>query len=77
KGHQPAREKKKQEKGGQFYKSVWRWHLYAGVLVAPLLVLLAITGSVYLFKAEIENVLYADYYEVQAQEERVAVTEQL
>lgn len=73
----PAAEKTKQAKGGQFYKSVWRWHLYAGVLFAPLLVLLAITGSVYLFKAEIENVLYADYYEVQSQEERVAVSEQL
>ncbi|MBU9674456.1 PepSY domain-containing protein [Planococcus sp. CP5-4] len=69
--------KTKQAKGGQFYKSVWRWHLYAGVVFAPLLVLLAITGSVYLFKAEIENVLYADYYEVQAQEERVAISEQL
>lgn len=73
----PAAEKTKQAKGGQFYKSVWRWHLYAGVLFAPLLVLLAITGSVYLFKAEIESVLYADYYEVQAQEERVSVSEQL
>lgn len=67
----------KKQKGNRFYKTVWRWHLYAGVIFAPLLVLLAITGSVYLFKAEIENVLYQDYYEVSAQGERVAVSEQL
>lgn len=65
------------QKGNAFHKTVWRWHLYAGILFAPLLVLLAITGSVYLFKAEIENVLYQDYYEVPAQGERVAVSEQI
>ena len=63
--------------GNQFYKTVWRWHLYAGVIFAPLLVLLAITGSVYLFKAEIENVIYQDYYEVANQGGKVAVSEQL
>lgn len=65
------------QKGNAFHKTVWRWHLYAGLLFAPLLVLLAVTGSVYLFKAEIENVLYQDYYEVPAQGERVAVSEQI
>lgn len=59
------------------YKTIWRWHLYAGVLFAPLLVLLAVTGSVYLFKAEIEEMLYQDYYQVDPQEEKVAVFEQL
>lgn len=67
----------KKDKGSQFYKTVWRWHLYAGIIFAPLLVLLAITGSVYLFKAEIENVLYQEYYEVPVQGERVAASDQL
>lgn len=70
-------EKPNNPQGNQFYKTVWRWHLYAGVIFAPLLVLLAITGSVYLFKAEIENVLYQDYYEVENQGDKVAVSEQL
>jgi len=59
------------------YKTIWRWHLYAGVLFAPLLVLLAVTGSIYLFKAEIEEVIYQDYYQVDPQEEKTTVSEQL
>lgn len=65
------------KKDNRFYKIVWRWHLYAGIIFAPLLVLLAITGSVYLFKAEIEDVLYQEYYVVEPQEERVAASAQL
>ena len=67
----------KKSVNGRFYKTMWRWHLYAGIIFAPLLVLLAITGSIYLFKAEIEEVLYKDYYQVSPQDERAAVTEQL
>lgn len=36
------------------YRTIWRWHFYAGVLVIPLLVLLACTGAVYLFKPQID-----------------------
>lgn len=59
------------------YKTMWRWHFYAGIIFAPLLVLLAVTGSIYLFKAEIEEVLYEDFYQVSPQEEKVTVTDQL
>ncbi len=31
------------------YKSVWRWHFYAGIIFAPFLIILAVTGSIYLF----------------------------
>jgi uncharacterized iron-regulated membrane protein len=40
------------------YRAVWRWHFYAGLLVLPVLMLMALTGSVYLFKAEIEDAVY-------------------
>lgn len=33
---------------------VWRWHFYAGVITLPFLVLLAITGMIYLFADEID-----------------------
>ncbi len=36
------------------YRTIWRWHFYAGVLVIPLVVLLACTGAVYLFKPQID-----------------------
>jgi uncharacterized iron-regulated membrane protein len=28
-----------------FYNLAWRWHFYAGLFVAPFMVLLALTGS--------------------------------
>lgn len=41
-----------------FYRAVWRWHFYAGLLVLPTLALLAITGGLYLFDEELNGVLY-------------------
>ncbi len=46
------------------YPAIWRWHFYAGIVIAPLLLVLAVTGGGYLFKHDIEDTLYADYYEV-------------
>jgi uncharacterized iron-regulated membrane protein len=43
----------------RLYSAVWRWHFYAGLLTLPVLSLLAVTGSLYLFKDEITNVVYA------------------
>ena len=42
------------------YASVWRWHFYAGLIFAPFLIILAFSGSVYLFKPQIEGYLYKD-----------------
>jgi uncharacterized iron-regulated membrane protein len=46
---------------GSFYQAVWRWHFYAGLFVLPLLVWLAVTGALYLYKPEIERTLYRDW----------------
>lgn len=49
------------------YRAVWRWHFYAGILVIPFLILLAITGGLYLFHSEIENAWYHDLKYVQTE----------
>ncbi|WP_431262767.1 PepSY-associated TM helix domain-containing protein [Roseateles chitinivorans] len=36
------------------YRRVWRWHFYAGLLCLPILVLMAVTGALYLYKDAIE-----------------------
>lgn len=46
------------------YRLVWRWHFYAGVVVMPFLLLLALTGGLYLFKDEIDQALYRDLIRV-------------
>ncbi|MEO1656457.1 MAG: PepSY domain-containing protein [Pseudomonadota bacterium] len=33
---------------------VWRWHFFAGLMVVPFAVILAVTGGVYLFKPQFE-----------------------
>jgi uncharacterized iron-regulated membrane protein len=40
------------------YRAVWRWHFYAGILVLPFLMLMALTGGLYLFKTEIDGLVY-------------------
>ena len=40
------------------FRAVWRWHFYAGLVVLPFLMLMALTGGLYLYKAEIEDVAY-------------------
>lgn len=37
-----------------YYTAIWRWHFYAGLFCVPFVVLLAITGSIYLFKPQID-----------------------
>lgn len=37
------------------YRVVWRWHFYAGLLVLPFLMMLALTGGLYLFASEIDD----------------------
>jgi uncharacterized iron-regulated membrane protein len=37
------------------YRTLWRWHFYAGVCVLPLIVLLSLSGAVFLFKPQIER----------------------
>ena len=32
-----------------FYNLAWRWHFYAGLFVIPFMILLSITGIIYLF----------------------------
>jgi len=48
------------------YRAVWRWHFYAGLLTLPVLCLMALTGALYLFKPEIEDLAYRDVQKVAA-----------
>ncbi len=43
---------------GSGYRTLWRWHFYAGLFVMPFLVVLAVTGTLYCFQPQIEPLLY-------------------
>ncbi|MCA2010814.1 PepSY domain-containing protein [Cereibacter sphaeroides] len=55
--------------GAALYRAVWRWHFIAGLVVLPFVLILAVTGGIYLFKDEINNAAHAElrFVEPQAQ----------
>ncbi|MEA5125902.1 PepSY-associated TM helix domain-containing protein [Xanthomonas floridensis] len=39
----------------RFYRAVWRWHFYAGLLVLPFIIWLALTGAAFLYQEAIDR----------------------
>jgi len=39
----------------RLYATIWRWHFYAGLFVLPFVLILSVTGSIYLFKPQIDR----------------------
>lgn len=37
------------------YRTLWRWHFYAGLFVIPFVIVLALSGTVFLFKPQIDR----------------------
>ena len=43
------------------YNAIWRWHFYAGLFCIPFVLWLACTGSIYLFRPQIEALIDRPY----------------
>lgn len=69
----PARERA----ASSFYNLAWRWHFYAGLFVIPFMILLSITGIIYLFKPQLDAWMYADLMQVPVAEQRLSADQQL
>ena len=54
----------RKKSSGGWFRAFWRWHFYASFLVIPVLLLLAVTGLIYLFRFQIEPLLHADLMKV-------------
>lgn len=50
-----------EEQGRRLYRTIWRWHFYAGVFCIPFVLWLSVTGSIYLFRPQIERWLDRPY----------------
>ncbi len=46
---------------GAAYRMIWRWHFYAGMFSMPFIVVLALSGGVFLFKPQIDAWLDRPY----------------
>jgi uncharacterized iron-regulated membrane protein len=49
------------------HRAIFRLHFYAGLIVAPFVLILAITGAIYLFNTEIEDAAHPDWRFVHTQ----------
>ncbi|MBM3983397.1 MAG: PepSY domain-containing protein, partial [Planctomycetes bacterium] len=60
-----------------FFRRVWRWHFWAGLVACPVLLVVALTGALYTFREEIEDWLQADVRFVEPVGERKPLSEQI
>ena len=58
----------KQTSARGLYATIWRWHFYAGMIFMPFLLVLAVTGGIYLFKDQVDDAMYHKLYHIEAQE---------
>tara|TARA_R110000868_G_scaffold165328_6_gene398589 strand:- start:172014 stop:173483 length:1470 start_codon:yes stop_codon:yes gene_type:complete len=56
----PARAKAAPKGTSSIYRAVWRWHFYAGLLILPFMIMMAITGAAYIYRDEIDDWVYSD-----------------
>ncbi|QDT49137.1 PepSY-associated TM helix [Symmachiella dynata] len=60
---------------GNLYANVWRWHFYAGLLTAPILWIVTITGALYVFRTELTELRDHDLLRVTPAEQRMSYEE--
>ncbi|MGA1226486.1 MAG: PepSY-associated TM helix domain-containing protein [Tamlana sp.] len=57
------------------YNWVWKWHFIAGLVSLPIVLILSITGIIYLFKDDYEKVQYEEVTKVKPTEEPISYQE--
>jgi uncharacterized iron-regulated membrane protein len=73
----PEFNEKPAKKTASLYQTFWRWHFYGGIVFAPFLILLAISGALYLYQGEIETMIYKDKLVVKAGEQSLPLSQQV
>lgn len=61
----------------RFYRAVWRWHFYAGIFAIPFLIMLSVTGIIYLFKPQLDSLMYRDLLFVSPRSQTVSADDQM
>ncbi|MBA4018914.1 MAG: hypothetical protein C0483_17235 [Pirellula sp.] len=46
----------------RLYRLLWRWHFYAGLITAPVFLVAAITGGIYVFIEELQPRMYPELF---------------
>jgi uncharacterized iron-regulated membrane protein len=59
------------------YRAVWRWHFYAGLFCIPFILILASSGSIYLFKPQIEAWIDRHYDDLAIKDRPASAADQI
>ncbi|MBK8188689.1 MAG: PepSY domain-containing protein [Cellvibrio sp.] len=59
------------------YRTIWRWHFYAGVFCIPFVIVLALTGAIYLFKPYYEHWQESEYRGLHISGEAISPNQQI
>lgn len=59
------------------YRAVWRWHFYASLFCIPFVIILSTSGTIYLFKPQVEAWLDAPYDHLEIVGTTTTATEQI
>ncbi len=62
----PSAPPEKSKSGSGWFRAFWRWHFYASFLVLPILLLLSVTGLIYLLRFQLEPLMHGDLMKVDA-----------
>jgi uncharacterized iron-regulated membrane protein len=73
----PVKSENKARGTNSLYQTFWRWHFYGGIFFAPFLILLSISGALYLYQSEIETMIYKDKLIVQQGDKTLPLSEQV
>src|SRR6476659_5061627 len=76
-GDSPPADTMPSNTGDRLYRIVWRWHFYAGMIIAPVLIVVSITGALYIFKDELEAIIYPGITYVEPAAQRATYEQQL
>lgn len=55
---------------------LWKWHFVAGIVCLPVVILLSLTGMIYLFKADYEKPMYENLKHISEQGLRISYQQQ-
>jgi len=50
----------------KLYRLFWRWHFYAGMIVAPIILMAAVTGGIYVFIDELQPIMYPTLFRAES-----------
>jgi uncharacterized iron-regulated membrane protein len=59
------------------YRILWRWHFYAGIFCLPFILTLALSGTVYLFKPQVDAWIDSPYRNLTISETRSTANDQI